>query len=356
MHQNSGRYSSVDISGLAPTAFEDFNRTVDAALPSFTSGGGSLSRVHALQLSEDGALANHLRGQPLSVVRRTLESLALAPGTMAQYRSLAVRFHDCCRQHGLCPLPATGDTVAEFYCQLVADGSTSLLRTARAVLRRIHTFAHLRDPTLEPECEAIAAACRSWQSGLVKRRARPSITSDLVEAVLENPGSVRAAVAVSLGFLFLLRASELRIIRRKDISRRASKLALTIARSKTNKIAETRVISLDQTPRGALAAKLWSRLDALPASQWLFCEPDRERAPTYQALRGAMEHELTRAGSPDAHLFAPHALRRGGCQWLLECGTSREEARHFGRWQNVAAMDPYLSASMVIDVEHRDFC
>ena len=139
---------------------------------------------------------------------------------------------------------------------------------------------------------------------------------------------------LNLGFFFLLRASEIKQVRQKDIEISVEngqrKLTLFIYKSKT-----------DQSQRGCFRTLVGNNTELCPARAMVRylgsfdwdCESDEKVFSGDVELRiRSMIKRIATPNGLEAKRFSTHSLRSGGATAMYVRGISAEHIRRFGRW------------------------
>jgi site-specific recombinase XerD len=208
------------------------------------------ARLDTADLAGPGAAAVRLRALHLDV--EGLLEASTAPATHRAHRSDLAHFSLYCHQHGLCPLPATPDTVALYVASLAGAGARlSTIRRRLASISVAHQAAgHADSPTRSALVRTtVRGAARRLGSAPRQATAlRLATLRRLLAATPEDTAlGVRDRCALLLGFAGALRRSELAALEVADLRREEEGVVVRIRRSKTDPQAAGRELGI---PRG----------------------------------------------------------------------------------------------------------
>ncbi|MFL9828558.1 tyrosine-type recombinase/integrase [Rhodoplanes sp. SY1] len=145
---------------------------------------------------------------------------AYSENTLRSYRADFRLFDKWCSKQGLCPLPASPETVAAFLAADAASASASTLRRRLASIRKVHRLFHLHNPA---EDEDVLIAMRRALRTKPRRPAQAlgltAVLRDcLIAACPENLAGLRDRAVIAVGYDTLCRRSELVALRIEDLS------------------------------------------------------------------------------------------------------------------------------------------
>lgn len=251
-----------------------------------------------------------------------------APATRRAYRSDIRHFAAWCGDQGLCPLPATGATVAAYLAALADAGkkASTIVRRAAAI-RYFHKLKELEPPT---NLEAVRAVVRGIKRkiGTAPNRKAPA-TAEAVTAMAEKiPDTLqgkRDRAILLLGFAAAMRRSEIVALDAADIERTAEGICITIRRSKTDQEGEGYVISVPRGTKLRPAQALDAWLTAAAIEDGPIFRPIgkggaiRVARLTDRSVATIVKRYALAAGF-DAEMFSGHSLRAGFVTSALEAG------------------------------------
>ena len=178
----------------------------------------------------------------------------------------------------------------------------------------------------------------------------------------------QAIIALLIGFAGLLRRSELARLRRMDVRVEADRIVIAVSgqgayAAKSDQERKGQQVTLDRVVLGVDLAEIigrqHGRLDGwgvtakggffrnvlTPAVGWA-----HSGEAVVRMLRRCVEGALRLRGMPAeeaetvAATYSGHSLRRGGAQFLRDCGVPRELVKLMGRWTS-SAVDVYFSTA-----------
>ena len=137
-----------------------------------------------------------------------------------------------------------------------------------------------------------------------------------------------------IGFFFLLRASEIKQLRQKDVEvglgNGRRKLTIFIYQSKTDQSQSGCFRTLVET--GNIVCPVKAMIGFLNSFDWN-CESDEKLFG--EDIEKKVRTIIKRSATPNglaSKMFSTHALRSGGATAMYVRGTSVEHIRRFGRW------------------------
>ena len=277
----------------------------------------------------------------------------LAPATRRAYATGVRRYRRFCRRHGLCPRPASDNTLLRFIAAQAEQGATA--GTISAYLSGVRQWHVLQGRPWAGRSERVQLALRG--AAKIPRRPRPvrlAVTPGHIRALrraartsaLSANDRAAAWAAVLLGFFGALRGSEYlapaahkfhprRTCQWRHLRLSHSSVELQLPASKTDQTYAGTLVSLPRL-RGTLcparALRRYRRLhpNALPdqplfvRSSGAFCTP------------GWINGVLRRAGLSDSGRITTHSLRIGFATAAAAAGVADSVIRVSGRWRGTS--------------------
>ena len=317
----------------APTAVDSSAVRAAAAPPTLAAQPPrARDRLDSAHLADPAVAAAVLAG----LRQRTEQSIrgAKADATRRAYASDYGTFLLWCQRHGIEAMPAEPDTVA-LYLSACAEAGAAIatLRRRLVGISQAHRARGLASPTRhETVRQTLAGLAR--ELGSRPRQVSP-IRLRQLRAMLEatpedNLLALRDRALLLLGFAAALRRSELAALDVEDLTFVEQGVDVLIRRSKTDPLAEGRVVGV---PRGrhpatdpVLALRRWIAVAGLDSDDALFpriVPPGRRpKNPRHrvgriaggrlspQGVAAVVQRSARRAGV-DAESVAGHSLRSG---------------------------------------------
>lgn len=274
---------------------------------------------------------------------------AYAPATLKANSGDFAAFERWCAGRGEAPLPASPELVAAFITEMGATSAVLTLRRRLHVIKRMHQWFKLADPTGE---EAVQLA---WRRAL-KRQAKPprqalglsaELRDELLAASPETLVGLRDRAMIAVGYDTLCRRSELVSLLLEDIAVLPKAGAKVLIRqAKNDPAGEGRYAYLS---RGALQA-----LQAWVAAAGLTTGPlfrpihrgDRVGAGAMnpRIVNRTLQLAAERAGVDPAIVrrLSGHSMRVGAAQDLAIAGRSVLQIMRAGRWYSLGGMMGYV--------------
>lgn len=273
---------------------------------------------------------------------------AYAPATIKAYYTDIQAFVDWCEKEGLCPFPATQDTVCAFISDQGHSKATSTVRRRLYAIRKIHRLLHLSDPTQD---EDINLAFRRVRRSKLSRpkQARGITARDLSKFIATEPDTpigLRNRAMLALGYELLTRRSELIALKLEDLTwLDDGSVKVIIRRSKSDPFGMGRI---GYTSRET-ARLMQNWLDWRGAKiEWLFC-PIYQNQPINRDLstttvKRIIKTAAKRTGytSDIVRDFSGNSLRVGAAQELLSRGFDTVSIMRAGGWKSVNVLARYL--------------
>lgn len=310
------------------------------------------------------------RDTELSAAAWQLIDEATPVNTRRAYREEWARFTTWCAEQQRTPLPATGQTLAEYASHLatVRELAPSSIGKALAAITKAHeTAGHPVDRRGAREVLRGYRKRYAKQGGTVKRA--PALTLTALRAMVAtlDPDTlvgVRDRAVIVLGFAMGARRSELAALNLADLEPHPEGLQVTVRLSKTDKDGRGRIVAV---PYGSNLATCPVRA----VEQWrtALAHHGRETGPLFLRIdrHGRLGHVATGKGDPDgritgetvaniirraaetagldaAQAYSGHSLRRGfaTAAYAAPDADLVRIARHGGWKEGSAALFGYL--------------
>jgi len=258
-------------------------------------------------------------------------------------------FTDWCAEHGADPLPATGDTLADYTAHLADAGrSPATIEQATAAIRTAHRTAGYES---QPDTRAARLVLRGHRRDRAEsgRRARqaPPVTIDALRAMVEHcdPATtigLRDRLVLVLGLALMGRRSELAALNVDDVTETPEGIEVLIRASKTDQDALGAVVAI---PHGQHAdtdpvrlVRAWTARLAehgITSGRLLRSVTRHGRIGaglTGTAIGDVVRAAATRAELPDAARYSAHSLRAGGATSAYKAGAPVSVIAAHGRW------------------------
>ena len=293
----------------------------------------------------------------LSDAAQELIDDAKAPNTRRSYAGQRKAFREWCagQERPRCPLPATGETLAEYATYLVGkDRSPRTIEQAVSAIRTEHEDEGLPKPPTKKVQDVLRAYKRRRASDGKRTKQAPAVLLDhlrkMVDAVPDGVAGVRDRALIVLGWAMMARRSELVALNWTDIVENDEGIEVLIRQSKTDQDAVGEVVTIpygshpDTCPVRLLRA--WrSELGARDlAASAVFRSIDRHgRVAGEEKFAGrgatrisgdgvakALRRAAVAAGLPGN--ITPHGLRSGGATESYRVNKNAVDVARHGRW------------------------
>jgi len=295
---------------------------------------------------QDPAELQRQRDAALSPLALAAIRAGMSDKTWAVYSGWWNDFLAWCRREERTPLPATGETLAEYltylcYTRVVEGGpykgqiglSCTTVGQARWAVVKAHKKAGAPVPDLDPSLEVV----RGYKKRLAEardprmraRKATPATPSDLqklAELPTDGPAGLRDRCLVLLWYSIAARVSDIVSLNIEDIADGGTGLTVTLYRQKTDLDAEL-AIPAEDAPQAVAAFRAWR--DAL-------AQAGRTSGPLFVRFNkwgGA----ATASGSDDGRLSL------SGAQGILKQAFSRAGLE--GRWSGHSMRRGFATAA-----------
>lgn len=293
----------------------------------------------------------------LSDAAQELIDDAKAPNTRRSYAGQRQAFRRWCAEQEppRCPLPTTGETLAEYATHLVGNGrSPRTIEQAVSAIRTEHEDEGLPKPATKKVQDVLRAYKRRRASDGKRTKQAPAVLlshlRQMVGAVPDGVAGIRDRALIVLGWAMMARRSELVALDWTDIAETDDGLEVLIRQSKTDQEAVGEVVTIpygshpDTCPVRLLRA--WrGELEARDlAGGAVFRAIDRHGRIAGEekfAGRGAtrisgdgvakvLRRAAVAAGLPGN--ITPHGLRSGGATESYRVNKNAVDVARHGRW------------------------
>jgi integrase len=292
------------------------------------------------------------RDVELSDATRAKLAAAIPENTARSYRTQSAAFRTWCAQAGRCPLPASGETMAEYAAHLIdAARAPGSIEVALSVVRSMHRLAGADLPdTRAARLLVRAYRRRRADTGLRDRQAPPAV-APIIRAMLDAIGdpdvlparlrgqALRDRVILLVGFGMFARRSELSRLDLPDVVETDKGLVVHLARSKTDQGARgaERVLPYAARPDACpvRAVRAWR---AFLAGHGIVDGPLLHRIDRHGRLLGRLSGQgidlvLKRLGeAAGVGPLSGHSLRAGAATSAAETGATTGQIEDGGGW------------------------
>jgi site-specific recombinase XerD len=243
-----------------------------------------------------------------------------AESTLRAYEHDWKAFCTWCETHGLCPLPATPETVAVYLAETARRLKVASLQRRLNGITEGHRLAGLEPPTHSPLVANVMKGVRRT-IGTAPAQKAPTVTDDIRAMVAARDGGLLGArdrALILVGFASAFRRSELVGLEVRDLGFDRNGLTILLRKSKTDQDGEGRKLGLpfgscpDTCPVRTLQD--WLTLSGIaegPVFRGINrhgqLQPD---ALTAQSVALVVKKLAQRAGLDPAR-YAGHSLRSG---------------------------------------------
>jgi site-specific recombinase XerD len=225
-----------------------------------------------------------------------------------------------CDGRGLCPLPATAETIAAYIAECAARLKVGSIQRRLNAIAEAHKVAGLDSPTHQPIVAATIKGIRRTK-GVAPTQKAPALTADVRAMVnVTDAGLIglRDRALVLLGFAGAFRRSELVGLSVDDCGFSNDGLTVSLRHSKTDQEGAGRKVGIPygSNPQTCPVRSVHAWLEAAAIAEGpVFRSIDRHGHLKPAALRGLdvariIKKLADRAGL-DARKFAGHSLRAG---------------------------------------------
>jgi integrase len=247
---------------------------------------------------------------------------AKAPSTLRAYRSDWDHFFGWCRQHTLCSLPASPETVALYLTALAATHRPATMTRRLTAITKAHAIAGQPSPATMQQ-PAVSETLKGIRRtlGTAQQTKAPLLTADvrrMVEALPHNLAGCRDRALLLLGFAGGFRRSELAALDVGDVLHIEDGLVVKLRRSKTDPEGKGRDVGI---PYGSMpstcpvrALTAWKTAARISEGA-LFRGVDRHghvgTVRLHKDSIGLVVKRAAEAAGLDPTKYAGHSLRAG---------------------------------------------
>jgi integrase len=247
---------------------------------------------------------------------------AKAPSTLRAYRSDWDHFFGWCRQHTLCSLPASPETVALYLTALAATHRPATMTRRLTAITKAHAIAGQPSPATMQQ-PAVSETLKGIRRtlGTAQQTKAPLLTADvrrMVEALPDNLAGCRDRALLLLGFAGGFRRSELAALDVGDVLPIEDGLVVKLRRSKTDPEGKGRDVGIPygSTPSTCPVRALTAWKTAARISEGaLFRGVDRHghvgTVRLHKDSIGLVVKRAAEAAGLDPTKYAGHSLRAG---------------------------------------------
>lgn len=277
-----------------------------------------------------------------------IESTSAA--TRRAYQSDARIFAGWCEAQGICPMPATPVTIANFLADQANDGiSPSTLNRRIAAIKFAHEAAGHESPTAHKLVSATLKGVRRTTGAKVEKKA--AATVDKIYQMIAQCDSKtlqgkRDKAVLLLGFAGAFRRSELSALQVEDIEVVADGLKVTIRKSKTDQEGEGQTIAI-YNGRLNVVGILQDYIQSAGIVGGALFRPItkggnlRQQAISDKSIAEIVKRYASAAGlNPDQ--FAGHSLRSGFITSAAEAGANLFKIMDVSRHKSVQTVKGYV--------------
>ena len=247
---------------------------------------------------------------------------AKAPSTLRAYRSDWDHFSGWCRQHTLCPLPATPETIALYLTALAATHRPATMTRRLTAISKAHAIAgHPSPATMQQPAVSETLKGIRRTVGTAQTTKAPLLTADvrrMVEALPNTLAGRRDRALLLLGFAGGFRRSELAALDVGDVLPTDDGLVVKLRRSKTDPEGKGREVGIPygSTPSTCPVRALMTWKTAAGISEGtLFRGIDRHgnvgAVRLHKDSVGLVVKRAAEAAGLDPAKYAGHSLRAG---------------------------------------------
>lgn len=274
---------------------------------------------------------------------------AVPDNTRRAYSRAWARFEAWCGEARRTPLPATGETLAEYTAALAsADLSPATIEQALAAIRTAHRAAGFAD---QPDTQAARMVLRGHRRARAdagqRDRQAPPITIEALRAMVDtcDPETLiglRDRVVLVLGLAMMGRRSELANLAIADVTETDDGLEVFVRVSKTDQDARGAVVAV---PHGShpgtdpvRLVRAWRQALAeqgITEGHLLRSITRHGRfgaALSVDAISDVVRAAAIRAKLPEADRYSAHSLRAGGATAAYKAGAPVSVIAAHGRW------------------------
>lgn len=292
----------------------------------------------------DGSTDRQISERTAERIRRSVPE-----STKRAYARQLERFTAWCAERGRTPLPATGETLAEFVSHLAdLDLGPSSIDQAITAIRTHHRMNGFHDqPNTEGARRVLKVHRRERaDAGRRSHKAPPIVLERLRLMVEATPADTllgkRDRALFVVGFAMMARRSELAALNIADVVEDEDGLTVLVRSSKTDQEgigAEVHIpagVHSDTDPVRVVRRYLAALAELGIINGRLFRSVDRHGRPggsiSPDGVNKAVREGARRAGLDGADLFSAHGLRAGGATSAYRAGAPVSAITAQGRW------------------------
>jgi integrase len=274
-----------------------------------------------------------------------------AESTIRGYRADWRAFCGWCESHGLCPLPASPETVASYIAECAARLKVGSIQRRLNAIAEAHKAVGLDSPTHHPMVTNTMKGIRRTK-GTAPAQKTPTLTDDIramVDATATGIIGVRDRAMVLLGFAGAFRRSELVALDVEDCAFGKDGLTVTLRRSKTDQDGVGRKIGI---PYGSnpetcpvRTVQVWLEMASITAGP-LFRSINRHGRVRHGRLSGIdvsrVVKKLAKRAGLDPAKYGGHSLRAGHATSAAIAGASERSIMHQTGHRSVQMVRRYI--------------
>jgi integrase len=282
---------------------------------------------------------------------RTAERIrkSVPENTRRAYGRQLERFEVWCAEHCRTPLPATGETLAEFIsflCDLEL-GPSSIDQAITAIRTQHRTNGFPKQPDTEGARRVLKVHRRERADAGARTQKAPPIVLERLRLMIEaTPADSllgkRDRALFVVGFAMMARRSELAALRIGDVTEDEDGLTILVRSSKTDQASVGTEVHIpagvhsDTDPLRVVRRYLAALAEDGITGGRLFRSVDRHGRPgasiSPDGINKAVREGARRAGLEGADLFSAHGLRAGGATSAYRAGAPVSAITTQGRW------------------------
>lgn len=279
----------------------------------------------------------------LTLVHSMLCDAALAPRTVAAYRSATMKFLSWCHSIGVLTLtsPLLLDELVSKYISYCYSNGVVLSVAVNTICGIQHYY-----PTLKHGLVVSKKAVAGWtRINAVGKQERPPLTLELttvIAASMAKSGYFNAGVATLLAFDCYLRIGELIGLKISDVALTGSVVFGSAYTGTGVRLAKTKTgINQFVMIRSATVVTLLKLvIGTRTGNEYVFQLTSKQYRDLFHRIIGGLG--LSGAG------FVPHSLRHGGATTDFMKGLTIETILHRGRWAVSASARTYIHSGQAL--------
>lgn len=287
-------------------------------------------------------------------MNRRMGRSGFAASTQVAYRRHWQKFQRWCAAHERSSIPATAADLLEYLGAMHAEGkSVATIDLAVAAISANHRDAGAVSPRWSTAVKDFVGALR--QTRIVQKKT-PLLWDGIkrvVDALPPDEIGVRDRAVLLLGWFAALRREEIAGLRRGDISIDSLRVAVRVARSKTDQagVGATVVVPRRERPPCAVTTmEEWLSIRGdYPGPLFLGYGGDRKYHGSLQHISGQMVSRIIKGAVTSVGLdprdFGVNSLRRGFATELYQRGVPDEHVMDHARWRAHASFEQYIDTA-----------